>query len=218
MINQPLAVDWNMHKSYLRELAATDVQLPPTVVIEAGSSSSLESILHRNGWEYAVVKPAIGASSTGVWRTSVAKAAAHSERFRRANETQDLVVQQFVPEIEAGERSIVFLRGQYSHDWNDLPTDDDFSAFDETDLTYNPPASIRTQAKTVIETVCQRIGCRPSQLLYARVDYVECEGQLLLFEVELIEPYLGLSRTNHGVDRFVSAPTDLLGGKSASTA
>lgn len=55
-----------------------------------------------------------------------------------------------------------------------------------------------------------------------RVDYIEREGSLVVLELEPIEPYLGLERSKAGVDRFVSAVTDLfaegLAPSSQSTA
>jgi len=208
--NPIAALRWNMHKSYLLDLATDGIRIPSTVVCDAESDISLEGVLRQQGWTQAVIKPAVGAGSTDVWRTSLSEAPTHNERFRAAVATGDLLVQEFVPEIIAGERSAVFMRGTYSHAWNDTPEADDFSAFDDTDLTYEPTASIRNAAETVVETACERIGCEPSALPYARVDYVERDGRLVLLELELIEPYLGLTRTNSGVDRFVSAVADLV--------
>lgn len=179
-------------------------------MFDAGSTVFLESVLQRQGWDRAVVKPAIGASSTGVWRTSRADAAAHSQRFHSALQQRDLVVQEFLPEIRGGERSIVFIIGRYSHAWNDIPESDDFSAFDEVDLGYEPSEPIRNAARTVVETAAKRIGCAPSELLYARVDYIERDDTLVLLELELIEPFLGLRRSEGGLDRFVSALVERL--------
>lgn len=208
--NPIAALRWNMHKSYLLDLAADGIRIPSTVGIDAGSNLSLEAALEQQGLTRAVIKPAIGAGSTGVWRTSLSEASSHNERFREAVRSQDVVVQEFVPEITAGERSAVFIRGNYSHAWNDTPEAGDFSAFEETDLSYEPTASIRNAAETVVETACNRIGCEPTDLPYARVDYVERDGTLVVLELELIEPYLGLTRTSGGVDRFVSAVADLI--------
>jgi len=220
--NPTTAIEWNMHKSYLLDLAAAGISTPSTVVVAAGDETSLESVMDQQGWTQAVIKPAIGASSTGVWRSSHQESTAHSDRFRTALQSGDLLVQEYLPEISAGERSAVFMRGEYSHAWNDVPEADDFSAFDETDLAYEPTATIRKQARSVVETACERIGCQPARLPYARVDYIEREGSLVVLELELIEPYLGLERSKAGVDRFVSAVTDLfaegLAPSSQSTA
>lgn len=208
--NPTAAIKWNMHKSYLLELAAAGIPTPSTIVVEADTEASLEAILEQQGWEKAVIKPAIGASSTGVWQSLRDEAITNNDRFQSSLANRDLMVQEYLPEISAGERSAVFVRGEFSHAWNDIPEAEDFSAFDETDLDYEPTEAIRRQASSVVETACERIDCRPAQLPYARVDYVEREESILLLELELIEPYLGLVRTEEGVERFASAITDLL--------
>ena len=208
--NPIVAIEWNMHKSYLLDLSAAGISIPSTAVVAAEDEISLKSVMDRQGLSRGVIKPAIGASSTGVWQCSREEAAGNDDRFQSSLRHRDLLVQEYLPEINAGERSAVFMRGEYSHAWNDIPTINDFSAFDETDLAYEPTEKIRRQTNKVIETACEQIGCRPTQLPYARVDYVERGESILLLELELIEPYLGLVRTEEGVDRFASAVTDLL--------
>ncbi|ARS90179.1 ATP-grasp domain-containing protein [Natrarchaeobaculum aegyptiacum] len=203
--NPPSVMRWNAHKSYYRDLEAAGVPIPPSVCVEAGTDVALESILRQRGWTEAVVKPAVGASSTGVWRTSLDDVADDQSRFEAACADRDVVVQQFAPEIERGERSIVFVRGEYSHAWNDPTKPDDFSDFEEADDSYEPHDDLRSTARSVLETACDRLECAPSDLSYARVDYVERDGRLLLMELELIEPYLGLVREDGALERFVDA-------------
>lgn len=208
--NPPSAIRWNAHKSYLVDLEAAGVPVPETVPLEAGTAASLEEIIREHGWTDAVIKPAVGASSTGVWRTSLEDAPSDQERFETACANGDVVVQRFTPEIERGERSIVFVRGAYSHAWNDPTKPDDFSDFEEPQLSYEPTDSLIGEARTALETACEILECDSSRLPYARVDYVERDGKLLVMELELIEPYLGLARTEGGVERFVDAIDSLV--------
>jgi len=203
----PLSVlRWNLHKSYLTALADAGVQIPPTTVLEQGTDTSLQKILRTNGWEQAVVKPAIGAMSSQVWRTTLAEAGEHESRFDALVGDCDVVVQEFVPEITDGERSIVFFGGEYSHAWNSLPTDDDITEFDGIDADYEPSSDIRTQAGTAVRAACDILELDAgSHLPYARVDYVRRDSELLLMELELIEPYLGFERGEDTVDRFCEA-------------
>lgn len=207
--NPVSVIEWNVHKSYLFELEAAGVQTVPTVLLEPGDDRTLESVLRDRGWEDAVVKPAIGASSTGVWRTSL-EAISRGEQRLEAERSDDVLVQPFLPTIRDGERSIVFVRGEYSHAWNDVPQADEFSAFDETDLSYEPDDSVREAAAATLETACELVGVGSEELAYARVDYLERNGEFVLMELELIEPYLGLDRTENGIERFVEGVTTLL--------
>ncbi|MHC3439775.1 ATP-grasp domain-containing protein [Natrialbaceae archaeon A-gly3] len=203
-------IRWNAHKSYYRDLEAAGVPIPPSVCFEAGTETPLEAILRDHDWSDAVVKPAVGAGSAGVWKTSLEDAANDQDRFDAACADGDVVVQEFTPEIEQGERSIVFVRGEYSHAWNDPTKADDFSDFEEPDLSYEPGKGIVEDARSVLETACAILECDSTALPYARVDYVERDGEILVMELELIEPYLGLAREEGAVERFVETFTSLL--------
>ncbi|WIV65893.1 ATP-grasp domain-containing protein [Natrialbaceae archaeon AArc-T1-2] len=203
--NPPAVIRWNAHKSYYRELAAAGVPIPSSVCLEAGTETSLESILHEQGWAEAVVKPAVGAGSAGVWKTSLEDAADDQERFDAACADGDVVVQAFTPAIERGERSIVFVRGAYSHAWNDPTKADDFSDFVEPELSYEPDEGVLEVAESTLETACEILECPPADLPYARVDYVERDGTVSVMELELIEPYLGLAREEDALEGFVEA-------------
>ena len=208
--NPPEVIRWNAHKSYYRDLEAAGVPIPPSVCLEAGTETSLEAILREQGWSDAVVKPAVGAGSAGVWKTSLEDAADDQERFDDACADGDVVVQEFTPEIEHGERSIVFVRGAYSHAWNDPTKADDFSDFEEPELSYEPGERALEVAESTLETACEILECAPSSLPYARVDYAEDDGTFSVMELELIEPYLGLVREKGAVERFVDAFVTIL--------
>ena len=203
--NPSEVVRWNAHKSYYRDLEDAGVPIPSSVCLEAGTMASLESILREQGWPEAVVKPAVGAGSAGVWKTSLEDAAADQERFSAACADGDVVVQEFTPEIEGGERSIVFVRGAYSHAWNDPTKADDFSDFEEADLSYDPGEGALEKAESTLEAACEILECDPAFLPSARVDYAEGDGTFSVMELELIEPYLGLSREEGALEDFVDA-------------
>jgi len=209
--NPPDVVRWNAHKSYLPALAEAGVRTTPTVWFEAGEEVSLEGVLRDRGWEEAVVKPAVGAGSEGVWRTSPGDAAGDQGRFEDDLSTRDTLVQRFVPEIEAGERSIVFVRGEYSHAWNDLPCGNDFSAFGERGVSYDPSDAVADEARAALAAACGIVGCDPSELPYARVDYLETDDGFVLMELELIEPNLELETAPGAADRVAAALVELLG-------
>ena len=199
------AVRWNMHKSYLVDLAAAGIRLPATTVVDAGSDISLDEVLDRQGWDEAVMKPGVGSFSRDVTRVSRHALGTADKQFQNLLTAGDVVVQQFVPEIAEGERSIVFFGGAYSHAWNSLTTDDDITNFDGIDAGYEPPTSIREQAADVLGAAGDILGETVSSLPYARVDYVHRDGALLLMELELIEPFLGLDRGPGAGERAADA-------------
>lgn len=192
--NPLTAVRWNAHKSYLVDLSEAGVRTPETTVIDAGTDVSLGEVLDRRGWDEAVMKPAVGSFSRDVVRVSRDASERAETRFRSLLAAGDVVVQRFVPEITDGERSIVFFDGTDSHAWNSLTTDDDVTDFDGVDTAYEPSRRIREQAAAVLDAALDCLGESVSSLPYARVDYVSRDGTLLLMELELIEPFLGLDR------------------------
>jgi glutathione synthase/RimK-type ligase-like ATP-grasp enzyme len=211
VVNPPRVVRWNLHKSYLFDLQAGGVQIPATELVERGSEASLTGVLRERGLDEAVVKPAIGTASTDVWRTGLADAPADEGRFARLVADGDVLVQAFVPEIVDGERSIVCFGGAYSHAWNSPTEPDDVTAFGDADASYDPDDRIVEEAVDALETACDVAEVAPDELPYARVDYVERDGSLLLMELELIEPYLGLDRGGNTVERFCDAITGAIG-------
>lgn len=205
-VHNPLdVIRWNLDKRYLLDLQEAGVRVPATATVRRGSEKTLEAVLRERDWEVAVVKPAVGAMSRRVWRTSAVRASDHEDRFASLLADQDVLVQAFVPQIADGERSAVFFGGEFSHAWNSLPEPDDVTSFDGIDAGYTPADSVRDQAAAALASARDVLGVEPNALPYGRVDYVERDGEIVLLELELIEPFLGLSRGTDAVDRFCEA-------------
>ncbi|MGH9844112.1 MAG: ATP-grasp domain-containing protein, partial [Blastocatellia bacterium] len=67
--NPASVVEWNLDKAYLRYLGERGVSIPPTVWLEKKSEPNLSAILDEQGWEKAVVKPAVSATAFQTWIT-----------------------------------------------------------------------------------------------------------------------------------------------------
>lgn len=199
---------WNMNKLYLRDLAARGVTIIPTVWLERGAPANLAQVLAQQGWAEAVVKPAVSATAFGTWRTSAATAAVDQTKLAELLARGEVLVQPFMPEIcDAGEWSFLFLGGRYSHAVLKRPQAGDFRVqadYGGTVVTVEPPAELIAQATRVVEAV-------EGRWLYARVDGVVADGQLLLMELEMVEPALFLSHHPAGVNRFAEAIRAVIG-------
>ena len=117
------------------------------------------------------------------------------------------MIQKFVAEIQTkGEWSFVFFDKKFSHavlkraKAGDFRVQNYFGGTVETDL--QPPPDLIDQAKTIVENVSE-------DLLYARVDGVEIDGELCSMELELIEPALFLENNKFAAQRFASAIADV---------
>jgi glutathione synthase/RimK-type ligase-like ATP-grasp enzyme len=197
--NPPEAVLANLNKRYLIDLAKAGVNVVPTAYVGHTDVRRLQMILEHHGWDEAVIKPAISASGRGTWRTSLAAAGGDQERFAAQVRDQDTLVQPYFPEIASrGEWSLMFFGGGFSHAVLKKPAEGDFRVqrhFGGRPEAAVPGARLVEQAAAVLA----RLG---APLLYARVDGVEREGDFVLMELEINEPYLFLSLSDYSASIF----------------
>ena len=207
--NPTALVRWNMHKRYLRELGERGIQVPPTEWVSRGDPRPLASVLRGRGWSDAVVKPAISASATETWHTTP-EVRADGARYARLVSERDVLVQLAVPEIRsAGEWSLVFIAGAFSHATVKRPRPGDFRVQVEHGGSVDPasaPAAVVDAGRAIADALE-----RP--WLYARVDGVATAGGFVLMEVECIEPHLFLAHAPGAHERFAQALLDLMDGK-----
>lgn len=185
--NPPRVVQWNTDKSYLRDLAAEGVNIPPTVWLDRDSDINLTEILEANGWTEAVVKPTVSMSAFQTSVVPLSHSTSGEAAAREILKRSGAMIQKFVPEVRTrGEWSFVFFGKAYSHAVLKRPKGGDFRV--QTDFggsveDVTPPRALVAQAERVL-------GLIEETLLYARVDAIDVNGALVLMELELIDPVL----------------------------
>ena len=200
--NPAPVVEWNLHKTYLRELHMQGVAIPPTCWLTRGCTVELATIFVDQGWKEAVIKPAISATAYHTWRTTREKGRQEQLRVAASLQHADMLVQQFMdPVVTYGEWSFVFFHKHYSHAVLKKAKFGDFRVQDD----FGGTVEVVSPGKALIEQAQQIIQCIKEPLLFARVDGIERDGRLVLMEVELIEPFLFLTSTPHAVERFARA-------------
>ena len=182
LLNPLALVRWNMNKRYLVELAARGVPTLPSIVVAPGDSRPPDLGRDRACSEI-VVKPLIGASAWQISRIrSVDWESALTPELRR----NGCLIQPYAPEIAAGEYSIVFFGGVFSHAVLKKPKAGDFRTQPELGATHtliSPKPSLIADAAAVLDVL-------PQASIYARIDGIVRDNRLLLMEAELIEPDL----------------------------
>ncbi|MFG6432243.1 ATP-grasp domain-containing protein [Roseateles sp. LYH14W] len=182
LLNPPALLAWNTDKRYLRTLQAAGVPCVPTQFIEPGGAASGL----RLWWADCIVKPAVAASAFGVRRFrgdgALAEAQAHA---RELADYGAVLIQPYLPAVEtAGERSLVFIDGRFSH------------AFTKPAFSANAVGRTAVQphlpSPADLAVAMHALAAAPQATLYARVDLVPHDGGMLLMELELIEPDLAL--------------------------
>lgn len=191
----------NVDKSYLKALAMAGVSVVPTLWIDRDGRANLDELLAAGGWNDAVIKPAV---SAGAFRTSRVRRgeSAGQAALDSALAHSGAMVQPYLAEIAAeGEWSFIFLGGEFSHAVLKTPRAGDFRVQEEHGgraVRRAPPPMLLAQARDVLIA-------GPSPCLYARVDGVQRGGELVVLELELIEPSLYLSLAPGAARKFAEA-------------
>jgi len=208
--NPPPLVRWNMDKRYLLDLSERGVPTVPTVSVDRGEGVTLADIAAETGWPDLVFKPSVSASGFRTTRAPAGSLDDHEAAFASLVADRDTLVQPFVPAIvDEGELSLVFLSGQYSHAVRKLARRGEFrvqSEFGGSVQSEVPRGSLVAAAEGVVANL-------PGQWLYARVDACEHQGQLLLMELELVDPELFLGFHVSAPRRFAAAIRQLVAGR-----
>jgi len=199
-------VRWNLRKDYVEKLAAAGVRVPRSFVVPC-EAAAIGRVFEETGWLRAVVKPASGASGHSVEllqrATLTAQVTGLADEARRAG----VVVQEFLPEIAAGELSLVYFDGAFSHAIRKRPPPGEFrtnSRYKPTRTAEVPPYGVTQQGAACLMTL-------PEIPLYARVDGVVRDGTLIVIEVEVLEPALAMNFDPPSAERFAEATMKRLG-------
>ncbi|MEP7087559.1 MAG: hypothetical protein ABI884_09505 [Gemmatimonadota bacterium] len=199
LLNGPALVQWSVDKRYLKDLEARGVAVVPTIWVssaDGGEIPELDSLIAEQGWVGgAVVKPAISATAHETWRVALNDGSAHHARFCTlvGSRPSGVMVQPYLPEIEEGEWSLIFLGGEFSHAVRKVPAAGEFRVqhdFGGSIERCEPEARLIEDARTVLHAAAEATETGVADILYARVDGVVRNGGLLLMELELIEPML----------------------------
>ncbi|WP_182886300.1 ATP-grasp domain-containing protein [Microbispora sp. H10885] len=194
LFNPAAVLGWNTDKTYLRTLGVPTV---PTFWPEPGAGLP--------EWDEYVVKPAVSAGARDTTRTADRDAAA-AHVARLLDEGRTVMVQPYLPSVELeGELSLLYFGGRFSHAVRRHPMLSGVEATAENRATLRDPDDDQfALAERVLAAV-------PPDLLYARVDLVRMpDGEPVLMEVELTEPYLFLRDELAAPDLFAEALAEAL--------
>jgi len=209
VLNPAPVVRWNVEKTYLRRLAARGVAIVPTVFVAAGASVDVAAVLGARAWDRVVIKPTVGAGSMLAERFAVgdgvAGGLAAAQAFLDKHvASRGMMIQRYMPSVEsadAGELAVVTIGGEVSHGVRKMAR---FAADDERVDASSPTADEAAFAESVLRAAGEELdGASP---LYARVDVMRGEGgEILLSELELVEPSLYFGLGEGSAARFVRA-------------
>lgn len=183
VFNDPGAVRWNIRKTYLRELEARGVPVIPTLWPEAPTRDDIVHAMSAFGIEDVVLKRQVGGGARAQVRYTKADMPAAGSIMDRPG-----MIQPFIASIATeGEYSFLFVDGEFSHALVKRAKSGDYriqEAYGGTSQAIDPTPADRAAAQAVLTALA-------TPPLYARVDMVRGQaGELLLMELEVIEPFL----------------------------
>lgn len=215
LFNPITLVRWNLRKDYVGKLATAGVRVPQSHVV-ACEVEAIDQVLADAGWDQAVVKPASGASGYSVELVKRATLAGQVAGLSDEARAAGVVVQEFLPEIAEGELSLVYFDGVFSHAIRKRPPPGEF----RSNARYGPTRSAETPPRDVTEQGAACLAALPEMPLYARVDGVVRDGrlgrELIVIEVEVLEPALFMEFDPPSAERFAEATLRRLRGGSDS--
>lgn len=197
LLNPAAVIRWNSHKKYLVELADAGIPVVPTALTRRGDDT-----LDPGFDGPLVIKPAISAGAYLTERFDGFDDAAR-RHLATLTSTGDVLVQPLLDLSQHGERSLMFLDGEYSHTVRKTPRNGDFRVqvrHGGVERNDEPTDRERELAQECLRHVPGGEG-----LLYARVDLAGPRDAPQLMELELIEPQLFLDRAHGAADRLAAA-------------
>lgn len=181
--NRAELVRWNARKTYLEDLAGGGARTIPTLWLDRADASDIVRAMDAFECETVVAKRQIGAGAEG---QSIHNRATLALDWAME---QPAMLQPFLPQVQSdGEYSFLFIDGQFSHALIKRPAGGDYrvqSLYGGTEEVLNPGEGDLAAAQSVIEAIPF------DSPLYVRIDMVRGrDGDLLLMEAEMIEPFL----------------------------
>lgn len=210
-LNPINTVRWNGDKRYLTEIMDSGLPAVPSQFFEQGSRPDISSLFTKLNTDKLIVKPCVSAGANNT--LSLARSEAEQQRpyIHSLLADANYIVQPFMDEIHQGEWSLLFFNGKYSHSVLKVPKSGDFRVqhhLGGTTQQLKAPAHLVKQASKYVERFAQGT-------LYTRVDAVESNGQLVLMELELIEPYLFSYADSNALENYYHALTEIIHGNQA---
>lgn len=188
LINSEQLIRWNIDKRYLKDLENKGVPIPPTVVIEKGSKTTLQTIHQQYQLKDTVLKPVFSGSARHTYRLNKENLAHYEATFQELVAQESMLLQTFQHNIiTEGEKSLMLFNCEYTHAVLKVAKRGDFRVQDDFGGSvheYHPTEDEIAFAENAVNACDEKP-------IYARVDILnDNDGRIALVELELIEPEL----------------------------
>ncbi len=187
LINDYHTIRWNLDKHYLGDLENKGIPIVPTQFIEIGDQRSLIELIEEAGYERCIIKPAISGAARHTYLVDKNNIAKVAPIYNELITQEAMLVQEFQEEVlSKGELSLMVMGGKFTHAVLKKAKSGDFRVQDDFGGSVHDYQADKNEIKWAESLVAE---CNPLPA-YARVDIIWNKGQMLLSELELIEPEL----------------------------
>ncbi|MCH7399517.1 glutathione synthetase [Belliella sp. DSM 107340] len=212
MINSIDTVLWNTDKHYLKEIEAAGYSIVQTFFLEKGSSfMGFEEFFDLFQTDSLIIKPTISGGAKNTFSVNERNCAEVVSKVEDLLKFESFIIQPFIDEVvNVGEYSYIFFNGVFSHAVLKSAKSGDFRVqhFYGGQISNVQPDGVQ------LKYLQGLVNDFAKGTLYARVDGVWRGGEFLLMELELIEPYLFLCKSESGLTNYKSAIEDCLASLS----
>ena len=202
LFNSLSAVRWNMDKHYLLDLEKQGIPIIPTCMAAQVEFGPLHKRFVENQWQTVILKPAIGLAASNTHRVPLGEFENALAKIRADQPFSEYLIQPFIENIiTEGEWSFIYFNGQLSHVLLKKPAPNDFRVqgiYGGTIQPFEPASHDLLQAASAFDRL-------PTDILYARLDFVRVGSQLSVMEIELIEPIFSFNVVPESIMRLVNA-------------
>lgn len=207
LLNPIDVVRWNANKQYLREIEAAGLKITPSFFIQNQESVNLKYFFEKCNTNKLIVKPCVSGGAKNTFKVTADNVNEVNQKLNLLIQDEYFIIQPFLPEIlESGEWSFIFFNGVYSHSLIKQAKPGDFRVQPAHGGSVHP----QKPGKELIATAEQYVKLFAKDCLYARVDGTFVNGEFLLMELELIEPFLFLNTDPQNYERYYQALVDLI--------
>ncbi len=205
LLNPLAAMRWNVDKSYLRELPRLGLPTIPTQWFEGFDKAKLDAAIELIESDTFVLKPTISANADNTFRIAKSDWIDFDNAFDLLPDifaVRSIMLQPFVSSIlNRGEFSLFYIDGAFTHAVVKNPKSGDFRVQEEHGGVIHP-CEPDLKLKQFGDKIASHL---PWELLYARFDCVEFDGEWVVMEIELIEPSLYFRFSEQAVSGFARA-------------
>ncbi|SDH44818.1 ATP-grasp domain-containing protein [Chitinophaga filiformis] len=201
LLNPVEMVLWNADKHYLKEIKEAGFYIIPSIFLEKDTTTDLSTLFTRLGTDKIIVKPCVSGGSKNTFTLVKGDPELPKHPLNELLRQEAFIAQPFLKEIHAGEWSLVFFGGRFSHAIVKKPKEGDFRVQPQYGATISgvqPDAAVIKEATALVRRFA-------ADALYTRVDGLLVDGKLALMELELIEPLLYTAFEERSFENYLGA-------------